>query len=61
MIFQPLEKVSRNQNLRKIQDPSQNTERQAPYLCILGLQQTSLLTLFGKVNQQLGVSQTIMG
>ena len=46
MIFQPLERVSRNQNLRKTQDPSQNTDRQAPYVCILGLQQASLLTLW---------------
>ena len=55
--FEPLERLSRNQNLRKTQDPSQNTKGQAPYVCILlGLQQASLLTLFGKVNQQLGVS-----
>lgn len=46
MIFQPLERVSRNQNLRKTQDPSQNTDRQSPYVCILGLQQASLLTLW---------------
>lgn len=38
--FPTLERVNRNQNLRKIQDPSQHRQVSSS-MCILGLQQAS--------------------